>query len=89
MALPGALGVEAEPMTGFNRQKGKYRNKTKKRRGSLWADRMKHSSLVGKAARVIYTSMLCAEIEENGAEMPTRARVQPCVRQGTARGDFD
>lgn len=33
LALPGALGVEAEPMTGFNRQKGKYRNKTKEEKG--------------------------------------------------------
>lgn len=39
--------------------------------GSLRADRMKHSFLVGKAAQVIYTSILCAKIKENRVKVST------------------
>lgn len=69
----GSLGRGEEAMTVYNgpekkNRKKEYRNKTKMEK-SLWADMMKHSLLCGKAAKVIYTSILCAEIKENGIEI--------------------
>ena len=48
----------------------KERKKKKKKTNPVWADMMKHSLLCGKEAKVIYTSILHAEIKENGTEMP-------------------
>ena len=52
---------------------GKGRNKKerkKKKKNPVWADMMKRSLLCGKEAKVIYTSILHAEIKENGTEIP-------------------
>lgn len=47
----------------------KGRNK-KEKKNPMRADMMEHSLLCGKEAKVIYTSILHAEIKENGTEMP-------------------
>ena len=49
---------------------GSSKEKKKKKTNPVWADMMKHSLLCGKEAKVIYTSILHAEIKENGTEMP-------------------
>ena len=51
-------------------KKQKREEKKKKKTNPVWADMMKHSLLCGKEAKVIYTSILHAEIKENGTEMP-------------------
>ena len=48
----------------------KGRNKKEKKKNPMRADMMEHSLLCGKEAKVIYTSVLHAEIKENGTEMP-------------------
>ena len=49
-------------------EKGKKQKREKK--NPMWADMIEHSLLCGKEAKVIYTSILHAEIKENGTEMP-------------------
>lgn len=49
---------------------------------SLWADMMKHSLLCGKAAKVIYTPILGAEIKENGRDMSMRLCIGGSVQLG-------
>lgn len=44
--------------------------KKRKKKNPMRADMMEHSLLCGKEAKVIYTSVLHAEIKENGTEMP-------------------
>ena len=48
----------------------KQKREEKKKKNPVWADMMKRSLLCGKEAKVIYTSILHAEIKENGTEMP-------------------
>lgn len=50
-------------------EKGK-KQKREKKKNPMRADMMEHSLLCGKEAKVIYTSILHAEIKENGTEMP-------------------
>lgn len=79
----GSLGRGEEAMKVYNgpekNRKKEYRNKTKMEK-SLWADMMKHSLLCGKAAKVIYTSILHAEIKENGIEIPMQLCMERSVK---------
>lgn len=43
---------------------------------------MKYSSLGGKAARVIYPSIVYAEIKENSIEMSMQLRMERSVKSG-------
>lgn len=56
---------------------------------TLWADMMKHSLLCGKAAKMIYTSILHTEIKENGVEMPIQFWMERALKHGTAKEYFD
>ena len=55
---------------GKGRNKKERKKKQKKKNNPVWADMMKRSLLCGKEAKVIYTSILHAEIKENGTEIP-------------------
>ena len=55
---------------GKGRNKKEREKKKKKKNNPVWADMMKRSLLCGKEAKVIYTSILHAEIKENGTEIP-------------------
>lgn len=50
---------------------------------------MKHSLLCGKAAKMIYTSVLHTEIKENGVEMPIQLQMERALKHGTAKEYFD
>ena len=61
---------ESERGMGKGKKQKREEKKTKKKNNPVWADMMKHSLLCGKEAKVIYTSILHAEIKENGTEIP-------------------
>ena len=54
----------------WGKGRNKKERKKKKKNNPVWADMMKRSLLCGKEAKVIYTSILHAEIKENGTEIP-------------------
>lgn len=83
----GTLPPKKERKT--TERKKEYRNKTKRGGKTLWADTMKHSLLCGKAAKMIYTSILHTEIKENGVEMPIQLWMERALKHGTAKEYFD
>ena len=64
----------------MEREERKERGKIK----PVWADMMKHSLLCGKEAKVIYTSILHAEIKENETEMQGNC-MESSMKNSTAK----